>query len=369
MGPRSRQAARLGVALASLAACARENNSAPVYPQGVGCAVPSRPTENPDASAPSAVEPVTAANPAPAPTEAPHAITAALPALQVDNLRRFHDFQECARGECRIEGFAPTAPGVVASDDGAVSLPPVSGWVQVIRPGATVIQPRRTAVDLLGVVLAGTAQLRKTEAPTAAPERATPWTAFVLPEGGALLRADGSAPVAIFLTVATANAASIGDVVTGNAPRSRGGYVLRPFESVEDLAWGNGAMHARIGFEAAQSPHASLGVLIASDNAPVPEHTHPGTWEMLTALSASGRLHIPAQRVDGVNDAMTARERTVTGGTIAYVPAGVRHGWAPDGTHPLIAIQVYSPPGPEQRFRALAHPTNETAAPSGAPAR
>lgn len=353
----------------ALVACTRENNSAPVYPQGTGCAVPSRPTENTtaDASAAPATDPTN--NTASAPLAAPRAITSALPALQVENLRRFHDLQECARGECRIEGFAPAAPGVVASDDGAVSLPPVSGWVQVIRPGATLIQPRRTAVDLLGVVLAGTAQLRKTEAPAAAPERATPWTAFVLPEGGAHLRADGNAPVAIFLTVATANASSIGDVVTGSAPRSRGGYVLRPFDSVEDLAWGHGAMHARIGFEAAQSPHASLGVLIASDNAPVAEHAHPGTWEMLTALSASGRLHIPAQQVEGVSDAMAARERTVTGGTIAYVPAGVRHGWEPDGTHPLIAIQVYSPPGPEQRFRALAHPTNETAAPSGAPAR
>jgi hypothetical protein len=36
----------------------------------------------------------------------------------------------------------------------------------------------------------------------------------------------------------------------------------------------------------------------------------------------------------------------------------VKHSWTPDPKSELVAIQLYAPPGPEQRFRALAaqHP-------------
>jgi mannose-6-phosphate isomerase-like protein (cupin superfamily) len=124
--------------------------------------------------------------------------------------------------------------------------------------------------------------------------------------------------------------------------------------TTQDLSWAHGAVHARIAFEGPRSPRASLGVLLASDDAPVAEHLHDGAWEVLAALSAAGRLHVPAQSVPGVSAPLEARDRTVTAGSIVYVPAGVRHGWVPDGTRPLIAVQVYAPAGPEQRFRGLA---------------
>ena len=36
------------------------------------------------------------------------------------------------------------------------------------------------------------------------------------------------------------------------------------------------------------------------------------------------------------------------------VPPGVKHSWKPDPGTKLVAVQFYSPPGPEQRFKALA---------------
>lgn len=287
---------------------------------------------------PRCAEPVTAAAPR------PRAVTPSLPTLRLENLR-FHDRADCAAGECRVEGASPFAPAQPATQDGATTLPPAMAWLQVVHPGATVVVPRRASTDLLGVALVGEVSLDRVGAPQVAPVRARPWTAFLLPDGDAVLRAAGSDPVAVLLVTAT-----------GDAPASDRGqdWVLQDLVSAETLSWADGAVHARIAFEAPRSPRASLGVLIASDDAPVAEHAHDGAWELLAAVSAAGRLHVPAQTVPGTSLTLAARDRTVTEGTIAYVPAGVRHAWMPDGTHPLIAVQVYAPAGPEQRFRGLA---------------
>ncbi len=304
---------------------------------------------------PDAATPTDASAEPPAPSAAPAApprpMVAVLPTLTLDNLR-FRDTSECARGAC-VHPRSPLAPAAVASDDGATTLPPTNAWLQVIRPGASVRVPHDVAIDLLGVTLTGTAVLdeivpRATRAPSA-----PPWTAFRYPGAGAVLRASGASPVALLLITATGaiSPESGAPIPTRTTPYR---VVTRDLNATETLTWAGGAMHARIAFEATSSPRASLELLFASDDAPVLEHAHPGAWETLVALSAAGHLHLPAQRV-GERD-LSARDRTVTDGTIVYVPADVRHAWQPDGTHPLVAIQVYSPPGPEQRFRALAAP-------------
>ena len=294
-----------------------------------------------------------------APAAPPRAITPAFPTLTLDNLR-FRDVADCARGVCPIDGTSPLAPASIAREDGATTLPPATVWVQVIRPGARVTVSRRADTDLLGVVLVGEASLAH---PTARPAVvARPWTAFRLAQGGATLRPAGRDPIALLLVTAH------GDDAPTTATST---YETRDLTTLDDLAWAHGAMHARIAFGRDGSPRASLGMLFASDDAPVAEHAHDASWEVLSALSASGRLHLPAQTIAG--QSLAARDRTVTNGAIAYVPAGVRHAWMPDGTHPLIAVQVYAPAGPEQRFVTLSReaaastPNDPPAAPVAAP--
>jgi hypothetical protein len=41
-------------------------------------------------------------------------------------------------------------------------------------------------------------------------------------------------------------------------------------------------------------------------------------------------------------------------GAVVAVPIGVRHAWIPSGKERLFAVQMYHPPGPEQRFKELA---------------
>jgi mannose-6-phosphate isomerase-like protein (cupin superfamily) len=280
------------------------------------------------------------------PAVLPRPIQATLPALRLENLR-FRDQVTCERGDCVMDTLSPLAPTTPAIEDGATTLPPAMAWVHIVKPGATVVIPQRNDVDVLGVCLVGDAMLGLVSTPRAEETRVAAWTAFALRKGGLTVRTTNNQPTAVLLVTARGVASETG---------SQAQLVTSDLVTLEDLSWANGAMHARIAFDATVSPNASLGVLFASDDAAVAEHQHAGAWEVLAAVSASGRLHLPAQTVETTSQQLPERSRTVTAGTIAYVPAGVRHAWLPDGTHPLVAIQVYSPAGSEQRFRALAAP-------------
>lgn len=104
------------------------------------------------------------------------------------------------------------------------------------------------------------------------------------------------------------------------------------------------------------SPELYLGRLEGS--ASVPEHTHAASWEILAAVDANGTFV-----VDGAEGHLGPRQ-------IVMVPPGVKHAWRPAAGSKLVAIQMYSPPGPEQRFVGLAAVAKDAgAAATGAGAR
>jgi mannose-6-phosphate isomerase-like protein (cupin superfamily) len=110
-----------------------------------------------------------------------------------------------------------------------------------------------------------------------------------------------------------------------------------------DLSWGDGAYHVRLAFE---DGSASLESLLCSKNAPVKEHVHDKEWEILAVLSGEGTLiKKPGGKEEDVE---------VKAGTFAAIAPGTPHAYRPAGTSPLVAVQLYSPPGPEQRFKKLA---------------
>ncbi|MFO0624771.1 MAG: hypothetical protein U0325_04075 [Polyangiales bacterium] len=252
----------------ALVACAARNAPATVTP---GCA-----------------EPVVAQRVA----RRPRPLDPALPTLRVENLR-FADVAVCATGRCAAQGQAPAAP---VAEDGATTPPPALVWVQVIRPGASVVVPAAAHTDLLGVTLVGELSLERAAAPQVAPVRAGAWTAFLAPDGDAVLRCVGESPAAAVLVTAR-----------GDGPVADRGADVETVDLVaaQDLAWAGGAVHARIAFEGPRSPRASLGVLLASDDAPVAEHVHDRAWEVLAAL---GRGAAARARAVG------ARRRRAPGG-------------------------------------------------------
>jgi quercetin dioxygenase-like cupin family protein len=108
----------------------------------------------------------------------------------------------------------------------------------------------------------------------------------------------------------------------------------------KELTWAGGAMHARLDLEKDVSPDVYVGRL--EGTAPVAEHDHATSWEILCALEGSGIFTL-----DGVATHLVAP-------TVVAVPPGRKHAWQPDAGTKLVAVQVYAPPGPEQRFKALA---------------
>lgn len=107
-----------------------------------------------------------------------------------------------------------------------------------------------------------------------------------------------------------------------------------------DLAWANGTMHAHL--DAVDQLHGDAYFGRLAGTASVPEHMHDGSWEILIAIEGSGTFTI-----DGKPQHLGARE-------VVGVPPNTKHSWTPDNGVKLIAFQIYTPPGPEQRFKALA---------------
>lgn len=110
--------------------------------------------------------------------------------------------------------------------------------------------------------------------------------------------------------------------------------------STPEITWAKGAMHARLQVGEKEKSLFYLGRL--EGTSPVPEHVHEGTWEILAAIDAAGTFLL-----DGKESRLEPRQ-------VVVVPPDTKHEWRPDPGSKLVAVQLYSPPGPEQRFVALA---------------
>jgi quercetin dioxygenase-like cupin family protein len=76
----------------------------------------------------------------------------------------------------------------------------------------------------------------------------------------------------------------------------------------------------------------------------IPPHTHDGSSEYLYLLEGSGVMTIGADR------------REVAAGDAIQIPPGTLHGMVVAAGGPIKAIQLYTPAGPEQRFRKAPAP-------------
>jgi mannose-6-phosphate isomerase-like protein (cupin superfamily) len=115
--------------------------------------------------------------------------------------------------------------------------------------------------------------------------------------------------------------------------------VLRASRAPE-LTFMGGTMHAHLDVEDPDVASFYLGRL--SGTAGVPEHTHDRSWEVLCAIDASGVF------------TLGGTETRLGPKTCVSVAPGAKHSWKPDPGSNLSAVQIYSPPGPEQRFKKLA---------------
>ena len=333
--------------LATLTAC---GGKGPATPESTPAATTSSASSTPAASTDTGL----AATPTPAasatPSDAsppPDPIASTLP---IDLGAKVPPFAHRAVTPPKVPTFArgivPVPEGLASQIDPTL---PFFAWEQVLSPGVVLTFLKHAGLDLYIVLFDGEVSIKAADI-AGKQKRLWRWNAARVPGLGAMVECKEPTR-AIFVLVTNTPGTTLGQAGT---PGQKVDWTKRPapVASVEldkqpDLSWGGGAYHARLGFE---DGSASLGTLMASKNAPVRQNVHDREWEILAVLSGEGTLvRTPASGED---------DTPIAAGTFASVAPGVPHAYRPAGTSPLVAVQLFLPPGPEQRFKSLASGAN-----------
>lgn len=294
------------------------------------------------AAAASSGSPSSSATP-PAASAPPEPMASALPIDLGKSVPPFaHRAVSANKGAVFARGVIPVPEGLASQIDPTL---PFFEWEQVLSPGVVMMFPKHAGLDLYIVLFDGEVSIKASDI-AGKQKRLWRWNAARVPGLGAMVECKEPTR-AIFVLVTRTPGSTLGQA---GATGQKVGWAQRPapVTSVEidrqpDLAWGGGAYHARLGFE---DGSASLGSLMASKTAPVPQNVHDHEWEILAILSGNGTL---VRTVGGKED-----DTPIAPGTFASIAPGVPHAYRPAGTSPLVAVQLYLPPGPEQRFKKLA---------------
>jgi quercetin dioxygenase-like cupin family protein len=104
---------------------------------------------------------------------------------------------------------------------------------------------------------------------------------------------------------------------------------------------GGGKATVRILLDQEKTGNPAFGVSVVefAPGAAAPRHTHPGAEEFLYVLSGGGTLTV------GSEDMPFGPEHAI------YIPSDQPHAGKFALTEPTIAVQIYAPAGPEQRFK------------------
>lgn len=86
------------------------------------------------------------------------------------------------------------------------------------------------------------------------------------------------------------------------------------------------------------NPQSSLTKLFLKPGVVIPEHTHTSD-EYLHFTKGNGEMVIGGEKFTIKND------------TTVFIPKGVKHSYTNNTKYTTKAIQVYTPAGPEQRFK------------------
>ena len=135
-------------------------------------------------------------------------------------------------------------------------------------------------------------------------------------------------------------AATVSEPLDCTAARYASSKTIVRSKDVPELRFAGGAMRAQLDVGTKLSPELYLGRL--EGTASVPEHEHAQSVETILAIEGSGTFTI-----DGHEHRLGPRQ-------VVTVPRKTKHSWRPDPGTTLVAIQLYEPPGPEQRFVTLA---------------
>lgn len=213
---------------------------------------------------------------------------------------------------------------------------PAVGLIDVRAEATRGVGPRRPDRDELWVLTApATVVIGKVRTPLVAGD------VVVVPRGASLeLVASGGAAIAA--TVALIPGDALGVARAGALPELLPSQVPAKPPTARVVAAASARRYPRTGGATTllieQGP-ASLGVLEADAGAVVPPHVHAKETEVLYLLAGGGTMTIAGVAI--------AVEPTA----VIQIPPGVEHSFT--ATAATRALQLYSPPGPEQRFKSM----------------
>jgi quercetin dioxygenase-like cupin family protein len=132
-------------------------------------------------------------------------------------------------------------------------------------------------------------------------------------------------------------------------------FAVESFDKATVYPQGN-KIKVHLLFEPASSDSDAIAMSIVEfePGADVPRHTHTGSAEILYMLSGSGTVEIGSDKLAfGAEQAI-------------HIPEGQPHAAKFTGPEKTVALQIYSPAGPEQRFKAGPAPGGSKAVGGGA---
>ena len=285
-----------------------------------------------------------------------------------------------ARRETRVcQGPSPIGESgpVRPRDPAPAEVAEVHARIGELRldPGARFVPPVSPCDDVLVIVREGTLDASGTGiAPRAQPTTLYPGDAVRFGaegDGEIVNRGPGVARTVVAYARAVGHGSApevparpIGSQVaprpTGTCPLAAASTdaLVRPIRvasvaTTPALSAAGGKLRVRILLDAdgAGARYGGLSYLEGDPDLVVPAHTHDGAAELLFVEDGEGVMHVGS------------REVRIRPGAVVYVPERTVHDLRSTGTRPLRAIQVYSPSGPEQRFRGPAPAPAPAAAP------
>ncbi len=334
----------LAIVLVFLTACGSGKSTAPTPSSGGAPAAGAAPGATDGAGAaggesPSAATPAEAAAPS---GPAPDKMDGALP--ETKDIKAFPRRYECKVGGCNLAKLIPDdLKGQLEKDA------PIFFYEIVMPPKVMMLFPRHAGVDLYGILTDGEVSVLADDIKEKQ-KRAWKMNGFRAPGAGVNIYSKEPTKMLVAIVV-NGTSGSVADAVDKIGKDKSISWSKRssPVTSFElsqkaDVAWGGGAYHARLAYEqGADNPPASMSFLMMSKNASVPEHTHDKEWEFLAILDGDGEM-----------TRKTGGKTPVKGSTFVSIAPGVPHAFKPSGSTPTMAVQMYWPPGPEQRFKKLA---------------
>lgn len=332
-------------------------------------------------TAPPTVSSPTVAKPA-APPDANAFVAGAWPT----SIPKLEDSASCDAGTCNVS--IALAQTVIAPATGPA---PAHLWEHRLAAGTTLSIPKDDALTVLGVVLEGAVKDERSageprtllvddDGKPLPDEALGPRAGFFYRGGGFTLRAENNQPARVVLAVVQrrdATAFKPSGAVWAQRPT---GYL----DSIDHfdfqgptLVFGGGKLNAIIGLqdheEAAPifavkapdpkgreptppaveeqgpvswKPDASCSLLGVRAGAEVAQHVHENGWEFLAILAGEGDIQF--NLANG-----SAMGRALRPGSIMAIPRDVLHSFKARDGAAVVAIQLYTPPGPEQRFKIL----------------